>query len=138
MPSISTISTEIRMHLQLVREGEFRFQALKEYLQERSIPNIIRVSEDATRITGRIQYDQQYDQVSGFTPPLSSDGVPIVGSFPAETSEMIEKYFSSSKIGNYAYVIMAQPLHEGFPALCLSVFSSDNRFMSSQVISRWK
>lgn len=33
---------------------------------------------------------------------------------------------------------MAQPLNEGFPAFCLSLFGSDNCFTSSQVTARWE
>lgn len=89
LPSISTIVRDIHNDIKLVIEGEFRFQELKNYLQENSLQSVVWISEDTTRVTGRIQYDAQNNQISGFTPPLNNNGVPVVGFFPAETSEKI-------------------------------------------------
>lgn len=138
LPSTTTIGRSLKKYSKPVKEGDFRFQELKKYLQDRSLPSKVWISEDGTRITGKIQYDSLNDQISGFVPPFNHRGIPIVGSFPAETAEQIRSYFLSSKIGNYAYVIMAQPLHEGVAPFCVAFFSSDNRFTGAQVISRWQ
>lgn len=121
-----------------IREGEFCFAELKTYLQERSLPMAVWISEDGTRITGRIQYNSRFNQVVGFVLPFDNNGLPIVGTFAATSSGKIREYFQNGRIANYVYVIMAQPLQEGVPAFCLSFFGSDNRFTAIDVIRRWK
>lgn len=121
-----------------IREGEFRFAELKTYLQERSLPMAVWISEDGTRITCRVQYNSRFNQVVGFVLPFDDNGLPIVGTFAATSSEKIREYFQSGRIANYVYVIIAQSLQEGVPAFCFSFFGSDNRFTAIDVIRRWK
>lgn len=138
LPSSATVGRCLRDFNESVLEGEFRFEQLRQYLEEKSLPKVVWISEDGTRVTGKIQYDTRNNQISGFSLPFNNHGVPICGSFPAESSEQIQDYFASNTIANYAYVIMAQPLHEGVAAFCLSFFGSDNRFKADQVLQRWQ
>lgn len=68
---------------------------------------------------------------------MNDDGIPLINSFPAKNYEQIQSYFLNSSVANYAYVIMAQPLHEGVPAFCLALFGTDNKFTASHVVRRW-
>lgn len=39
-----------------LREGEFRFKELSDFLTQRNLPKVVWLSEDATGITGRVEY----------------------------------------------------------------------------------
>lgn len=120
LPSVTTIGSCIKKFNSPIREGEFRFHELKIYLTERCLPLIVWISEDATRVTTRIQYDPHYNDVVGFVLPFNSDGIPITGSYEASSAQAITDYFDTAPISNYSYVIMAQPLQEGVEAFCLA------------------
>lgn len=119
LPSITTIERSMKTINEPIREGEFCFAELKTYVQERSLPMAVWISEDGTRITGRIQYDSRFNQVIGFVLPFDDNGLPIIGTFAATSSEEIREYLQNGRIANYVYVIMAQPLQEGISAFCL-------------------
>lgn len=138
LPSISTVERAIRNYNEPIKEGEFRFHQLQKYLEDRALPNTVWISEDATRITGKVQYDPRFNQISGFTLPLNEQGVPVCDSYPATYSKEIEDYFKTGTTANYAYVIMAQPLQDGVTAFCLAFFGSDNRFTAEDVLRRWQ
>lgn len=137
-PSVKTAQRRIYKYKKPVIEGKFRFKELKEHLLERSLPFYVWVGEDATRITGKIQYNKKRDQISGFTPKLDQNSLPIIDSFEASSGNLIKKYFDENPMSNYAYVIMAQPLCYKAPAFCLCIYGSDSRFTSQQVSRRWK
>lgn len=136
LPSTSTVSKNVITYNKPIK-GDMRFAELNTYLTERSLPKIIWISEDGTRITGKIQYNERDDQISGFVLPFDSNGLPKTDFFPAENYEVIKEYFATAKIGNYAYVIMAQPLDEGVAPFCLSFFSSNNKFTNEPISLRW-
>lgn len=74
LPSLSTIKREYQSD-QHFEEGQFRFRELKQFLIDRNIPSIIWVSEDATRINGRVQYCSKSNKNVGFVLPYSEDGL---------------------------------------------------------------
>lgn len=97
------------------------------------------LSEDATRIIGRVQYDSVTNQLVGFVLPIEpTSGMPIPLSFPARNAEEILSHFTGKNVvSNYLNVIMAQPLADVAP-FCLMVYGSDNKFNTHIVINRWK
>ncbi|CAH1171175.1 unnamed protein product [Phaedon cochleariae] len=60
LPSVSTVTRTIASTNNF-EEGVLRFRELNEFLEKRKLPKIIWISEDATRITGRIQYNPTSD-----------------------------------------------------------------------------
>lgn len=58
-------------------EGELRCDQLKSYLRERNLLFIVWISEDVTRITGKIQYNPSTNQLVGLILPLNEHGMPI-------------------------------------------------------------
>lgn len=118
VPSISTVKNTMKSSVEPVLEPSFRFEGLKKHLDDYDLPYTVWISEDSTRITRKIQWDSQNDQISGFVPPLNDDGVPIIGSLPAESYEQI-RYFKLSK-GKLC------PCYHGptFAAGCSSLLSS--------------
>lgn len=139
LPSLSATNRYIKeMHDNLV-DGVLRCESLVQYLKKRNLPLIVSLSEDATRINGRVQYDSVLNEVIGFVLPIDDEtGMPISHSFPARNCEEIIKHFSgSNSVAQYVNVIMAQPLANIRP-FCLLLFSSDGKFTAEGVMKRWK
>lgn len=136
IPSISSLNRFISSKKENVVEGEFRFLQLKEFLIERNLPLCVWVSEDATRLVGKIEYDQISNKIVGFVLPFDN-GVANINAFLATSASAIGKYFQNNEKANYAYVIMAKPLEDKSPAFCLNIFGTNNKFNFEDVINRW-
>ena len=136
-PSISNC----RRHLLLnapITECVFRWKEVKEKLIKRNLPLKVTASEDGTVVTGRVQYDFKSNQIVGFVPALDSDGLPLVGSFPATSGQEILHHFKFGAVSRIAYVIMVRPLAVISAPICLALFGTDNKFDYRQVLQRWK
>jgi len=81
LPSVSIICRTINAYSGFF-EGVYRVTDFKQFLQVRNLTSIVWLSEDATRITGRIQYDSSTNQLIGFVLPFDDQGMPIVFSLP--------------------------------------------------------
>lgn len=110
-----------------ITEGILRSEELRYYLDERNLPKVVSISEDATRIVGRIQYNSRTNQIVGFTLPINKQtGMPIPFSFPAKNVAEIIKHFTNGNVSGFLNVIMAQPVDENAPQFCLLLFGSDS------------
>lgn len=138
IPSIDTTNRFIRKTQNQMVEGCLRTNELLQYLNERSLPLAVAISEDATRISGRIEYDHRTNQISGFVLPINKDtGMPIPRSFPARTRDEILSHFAhNTHVANFVNVIMAKPL-ANYPSFCLLLYSSDGKYTSEDVNKRW-
>lgn len=137
LPSLGSTNRYIRKSHFKVNEAVVRCYELAEYLKEQNLPMIIALSEDATRIVERIQYDRCTNQIIGFTLPLR-DGMPIPFSYPARGFTEITKHFTSgNSSSSLMNVIMAQPLANTTP-FCLFIYGSDNKYTAHDVYMRWK
>lgn len=88
---------------------------------------------------GRIQYDKKSNNIVGYTLPLDpATGFPISNSFQATNAHRIQNIVERNEKSTYAYVIVAQPLEKNSPSFALCVFGTNNRFMSLDVIKRWR
>ncbi|KAK3918403.1 hypothetical protein KUF71_000975 [Frankliniella fusca] len=137
LPSISTVKLHLNNTV-FIREGEFRFAALKEFLLKRNLPLQVWLSEDGTQVTGRIQYCPTNNQVVGFVLPVDANGLPVLDSFPATSARVIKSYFDENAKSHIAYCIMAKPMVPKSPSFCLAMFGSDNKFTSPIVLKRWE
>lgn len=137
LPSPTSISRYIQNTGQKIVEGELRCDQLKSYLRERNLPSIVWVSKDATRITGKVQYDSSTNQLVGLVLPLNKHGMPISYSFLARSAKESEHHFSKEKTASLVYAIMAHPIADSSP-FCLALFGTDNGFTLQDVIKRWK
>lgn len=136
LPSISSLNRFISTQKQNIVEGEYRFKELKEFLLERNLPLCIWVSEDATRLASKIEYDLISNKIVGFVLPFSN-GVANVNAYLATSANTIGEFFQKNDKANYAYVIMAKSLQDTSSAFCLSIFGTNNKFTSEDVINRW-
>jgi len=137
LPSITTIFRYLDNTQSKVIEGSFRFNELRVHLIKKNLPLKIWISEDATRITGKIEYDVKSNKIVGFVLPLMN-GCPVPNAFIASSAKTIAQYFNSESRANYAYVIMAKPLNDTAAPFCLSIFGTNNRFSNEDVINRWE
>lgn len=139
LPSIVSTNRYIKSPDSCIVEGEIRGKQLLKYLKDRGLPLVIVLSDDATRVVGRIQYDSPSNQIIGFVLPIDKQtGMPITNSYPARNAEEILKIFSAeNSISSYVIAIMAQPLAD-VPPFCLAMFGSDSSYTSDDVEHRWK
>ncbi|CAH0558700.1 unnamed protein product [Brassicogethes aeneus] len=137
IPSISALNRYICRERSPVEEGFVDFEGLSRFLEENNLSKTVWISEDATRITGKIQYDSRTNKLIGFVLPLK-DGVPQTNAYIATSYNAIQKYFQTGVKAMYVYVVLALPLGNNSPSYCLSLFGTDNKFTGQDVIKRWK
>lgn len=136
LPSISTLNRFVGKSSN-IDEGVFDYDGLLHFLEERDLPKVVWISEDGTRVTGKIEYDQKSNKLVGFVLPLKK-GIPQTDSFIARSAKFIQDCFKNENKSNYAYIIMVQPLFSYAPSFCLAIFGTDNRFTANDVLYRWE
>ena len=138
LPSLSSISRYINLSPCIIAEGNCRSSELKQYLLSKNLPLIVWLSEDAARITSKIQYDAKSNQVVGFVLPLDENGMPVKNTYKATSLKNMVNFFENGKKASLAYAIMAQPLEENASSFCLCIYSTDNKLSYEHIIRRWK
>lgn len=138
LPSLSTVQREAAKQFNPLSEGEFAFDQLSVHLKAYNAPRIVSISEDATRVITRIEYDPNSNKLVGFVLPLDTEYLPIGGSFLATSFDKIEQMFLSTSKASSAYIYVAQPLSPSAPPFCLCLIGTDNRFDANSVTHRWK
>lgn len=140
LPSLPSVNRYINKSNCRVIESVLRCDELLEYLEERGLEKVVHLSEDATRIVGRVQYDSYTNQIVGFASPLNkSNGLPIPFAFPARSArEMIEHFEQKNSVSSLVNVIMAKPVaSKSTAAFCLLLFGTDNKYTAEDVSNRW-
>lgn len=137
LPSIVTVNKKIHSSNN-INEGVLRCNELLLYLKEQNSPLVVGLSEDATRIEGRIQFDPKTNQLVGFVLPIiSKNGLPSPHVYKANNIEDIVKCFANqTPVANNVSTIMAQPI-ANIPPFCLLVFGTDGRYNAKDVARRW-
>lgn len=95
LPSISCLNKYIKKTSDRIEEGVFDYDGVEEFLQKRNLPKTVWISEDATRVTGRIEYDSKTNKLVGFTMPLR-DGIPNTNAFLATSAKTMCSYFENN------------------------------------------
>lgn len=137
-PHISTIFREINSNVLSLLEGACRVHDLKKFLEAGNLKPCVWLSEDATRITGRVQHDSNTNQIVGFVLPFNDEGMPISGSFLATSAKAIQDFFLNHSPASSLHTIMAQPLYDKAPSFCILLFGTDNKFSTEHVLKRWE
>lgn len=138
LPSLPSINRYIQSSNCTIYEGIPRIEELYVYLNNRHLPLAISLSEDATRIIGRIQYHSSTNQLIGFAVPINKqNGIPVPFAFPARNADEIISHFSNQNSpSQYLNVMMAQPLAD-VPPFCLMIYGSVNTYTTREVVNRW-
>lgn len=139
LPSLSSANRYIRASNCHMTEGILRGDELCVYLKQRKQPLIVSLSEDATRIVGKVQYDSTSNQLIGFVLPINTkDAMPIPFAYPARNAtEIIDHFLNGNAVSSFLNVLMAQPL-DGAPPFCLLLYGSDSKYTASDVKKRWE
>jgi len=138
LPGIRTVQSTIHSEYKTIPEGYFRFDELRQHIDSYHAPLCVSIAEDATRIVGRIDYDNETDRCVGFVLPLDQNGLPKGDSFIASSFAAIYAMFKNNSVAKYAYVYMAQSLANNVPAFCLACLGTDNKFTALTLMQRWK
>ena len=93
LPCVRTIQSTIHSEYKRVDEGCFRFDELKGHIGRYKAPAFISISEDATRIIGRVEYDSATNRCVGFVLPLDENGLPKENSCLADSFSVMENMF---------------------------------------------
>lgn len=140
LPSIVSTNRYIRAFNHSVNEGILRCEELLLYLKSRNLPLVVSLSEDATRIVGRVQYDSKTNQLMGFALPLNTEnGLPVPFTYKARSSREIVAHFTSNNpVAGFINVIMARPITDKpVASFCLLLFCSNNTYSAGDVSRRW-
>lgn len=136
-PSISTTNRYVHRSDHAIVEGNLRVDELLVYLKARNQPLWVALSEDATRIENRLQYDSRTNQIIGFCLPINTDGMPIPFCFKARTaSEIIKQFSSDISVANFVNVIIAKPIGTA-TSFCLLIYGTDSRNTADDISKRW-
>lgn len=141
LPSLPSVNRYIYKTNCRVVEGVLRCDELTQYLEERNLEKVVTLSEDATRIVGRVQYDSFTNQIVGFVTPINKEnGLPISFAYPARNvHEIIGHFEKKNQISPLVNVIMAKPVGvHSTPAFCLLLYGTDNKYTAEDVCKRWK
>lgn len=122
-----------------ITEGELRCEGLAAYLKKLNAPSQIWLSEDASGIVSKVEYDNKTNQLIGLVQPTSQNtGMPIPFSFVPQTVTDIEALMKGNAKSTLVYLVLAQPLMKNVPPYILQIYGSDNTFKSKDVLLRWK
>lgn len=119
-------------------EGQLRCEELNAYLEGLKLDKYVWLSEDATGIVAKVEFDPKTNQMVGLVLPMDpGTGMPAAFTYLARNVDEIQKNMQKMK-SSYVYIVLAQPLRKGVPPFILAVFGSDNKFTTRNVLSRWK
>lgn len=119
-------------------EGELRCAELLEYLGKIKSEKYVWLSEDASGIVSKVEYDPNTNLMMGFVLPFNSQsGMPIKFVYPASSSTAIKKTMETGKMATSVYVVMAQPIILHAPPFVLQIYGTDGSFDAPTVANRW-
>lgn len=119
-------------------EGELRCKELLNYLSTLNAKKYVWLSEDASGVVTKVEFDSKTNQMVGLVLPFnSSTGMPIPFSFLARSTDEMQANMKKNK-SSLVYIVMAQPLMKNTPPFILQLFGTNNRFNSHDVLKRWK
>lgn len=119
-------------------EGDLRCKELNQYLEALNAKKSVWLSEDASGIIAKIEFDSQSNQMIGLVLPTDPvNGMPMPFTYLARNADEIQANMKKEK-SSLVYMVMAQPLMDGVPPFILQLFGTNNKFRSQDVLNRWK
>lgn len=137
LPSLSRINYFVQNTHKTVIEGVLRSEELLIYLKERNLDLTVSLSEDATFVVDRVQFDSKRNQLVGLVLPMNQNGMPIPCVYSAKDTDDIVRHFAKkTPVAKFVITVMAQPIgnHPAFPLL---LFGTDSKFVAEDVSKRW-
>ncbi|CAF2149730.1 unnamed protein product [Rotaria magnacalcarata] len=93
-----------------------------------------------TAVVSKVTYDTTSNKFIGFALPLDDNGFPIANSYSTESFSCLEEWYSNVPRAKSLNAYLIQPLSSAAnntSPFLLSAYGTDNKFESSDVISRW-
>lgn len=144
LPSNTSVKRYIAHYKVDVIEGQLRVKEFVDFLEKQNLSRFVHLSEDATKITGRVQYDSRNNKIVGCVLPLDSQtGMPVTDQNEAVSARSIENCFyevdtkQQKPQASYVNVVMAQSLSKESPPFCLLLFGTNGSFTKEDVSKRW-
>ncbi|CAF3385348.1 unnamed protein product [Rotaria sp. Silwood2] len=139
LPTVRIIQSFIAASDNHLTEGLFNYEKASDYFN--SIQSTIGfIAEDTTAVVSKVTYDTTSNKFIGFALPLDNNGFPIANSYSTESFSCLEEWYSSVPRAKSLNAYLIQPLSSSAnntsPYL-LSAYGTDNKYESSDVISRW-
>lgn len=112
---------------------------MADYLNKLNAPKQVWLSEDASGVVAKVQYDPTTNQLVGLVLPMDDNkGMPISFSFTPQSMSDIEKLIQENSKSTHVYIVLAQPIMDNVPPFILQVFGTDNTFKSIHLLLRWQ
>lgn len=138
LPHIRTVQRHLKNNASKLREGQLMVSELRSYLDANNYPLKICWSEDATRITGGVEYRSDTDELSGLVATLDkTSGLPEQGLFRCSNPQKVIEHIHNYPIARNVQLAMAQPLISGSAPFCLLYYCTENRFDTQSVTTKW-
>lgn len=115
LPSLRTVQRMIHADYHPIAEGQLQFDELVIHLTKHNAPFVVAISEDATRIIARVEYDVETNRMVGFVLLCDDNGMPMADSFWQHHLKPLKN--ASSLIKHQSWHIYM--LHSAFHQLCL-------------------
>lgn len=136
-PSAESVRHWFHTEFQAITEGEIRTLELCEFIRRHNFPKFVWIGEDATKITAKMEYNHQDDEVVGLAKPLHPlTGFPLQKMFPAKSLGTMKQFSDKYPVANYVNAILAKPLVENAPSFTLALFGTNNDFSAKDVTKR--
>lgn len=91
LPSLTSVYRYMKSSASNIEEGQFRWKELEDYLKKHNVQDVW-LSEDATKITEKIQYNCKTNQLTGFVLPYDENGVPRQNIYQARYASEIQDH----------------------------------------------
>lgn len=115
-----------------------RCAELNTYLDVLKLTKCVWLSEDASGIVPKIEFDSKSNQMIGLVLPTDPNtGMPTAFTYLARNVDEIQANMQR-KMSTLVYIVLAQPLKKNVPPFLLQIFGTDNSFTSHDVLLRWK
>jgi hypothetical protein len=103
---------------------------------------LVILAEDETKVKGRVAWDQKFNTLVGSCElekhhVCMSDFKPIVGSGNDDYNTIIDS-FTNNRVGEFARVVMVNPVHQSLLMFVLVVHCTCNCFNVAWVCRQWE
>jgi hypothetical protein len=116
------------------KEGDIRCKELRNFIEKNGYEPYVFISEDATRIVGKLEFDTMTNSLSGSAKALLENGL---SEHPVRLETASDICRSAAlPVAHNAYVTVAKI--PGGKSFVLSLHATDNRFTGPQISSRWR
>ncbi|CAF1621495.1 unnamed protein product [Rotaria sordida] len=140
LPNLTTINKLISNADSILTEGQFRFAALKEYLDTVNV-RFGFCAEDCTGVIKKVKYDVTTNSFIGFVTKLSN-GVPIRDCYQTDSFEQLTFWFDNIEKASLLNIHMFQPIPQSNQAnapasFLISAYGVDSTSTAIDIINRW-